>query len=467
MTRIAATIIGALLFVAGFLLWQFREAWDVALYWHVHAGASGSLLDWLIRLTNLGGAAVMIPIALIAVGRLVATRRRVRAVWLFATIASGRLLMEAMKFACARPRPALTDRLVTVDSASFPSSHSAGAMLTLLAICLAFRCRRAGWIAAITFALAIGASRVALGVHWPSDVIAGWGLGLLWFGLAAGYATGPVIAPNRRAVVLAVALLFAGMYVLRMPPRPEEVRRIPSIDARQGVAAGPDGIYAIDDRAIARLDRTTGLRLARWQGDAAHFQHINSCTLVAGKLACAMSNFPALPMRSSIEWFDARSLAHLASQPMAPDIGSLTWADWHEGSWWACYANYDGHGGTPGRDHRATVLVRYDGQWREQARYSFPRVVLDRLAPRSASGGAWGPDGLLYVTGHDRAETYALHLPARGNVLGLFATIELPTHGQAIAWDPILPRTFWSIERRRQLLVATRLPGVIAIPQKL
>jgi undecaprenyl-diphosphatase len=53
-------------------------------------------------------------------------------------------------------------------------------MMTCVALCLVFDARRPAWIAAVLFALAIGLTRVALGVHWPSDVIAGWGFGLAW-----------------------------------------------------------------------------------------------------------------------------------------------------------------------------------------------------------------------------------------------------------------------------------------------
>ena len=466
MTRANATIGGLVLLLTGFLLWQYREALDVALYWHAHIGAPGPVLAWMVRLTNLGGAAVMIPVALVAIGRLAMTQRRAEALWLFATIASGRALIELSKIVCARPRPSLGDRLVVVDTASFPSSHAAGSMLTCLAICLAFRWRGSAFAAAIAFSFAIGASRVALGVHWPSDVLAGWGLGLLWFGFAARAAPDGTRAIGWRKIIVGVAImaiLLAGARTLRMPPRADEVRRVASIDAWQGVAAGPAGLYAIGDSEITRIDRDTGRAIVRWRGDPSRFQHINSCTAVGIDLVCAMSNYPALPMRSSVEWFDAQNLIHLGTRALAPNIGSLTWADWHDGSWWACYANYDGKGGAPGRGHKATLLIRYDAEWREQAQYSFPPAMLDRLAPHSASGGSWGADGLLYATGHDRTEVYALRLPAIGSVLELAATLPLPTHGQGIAWDPILPRTLWSIERRRWLLIATRIPPVAMV----
>jgi hypothetical protein len=74
----------------------------------------------------------------------------------------------------------------------------------------------------------------------------------------------------------------------------------------------------------------------------------------------------------------------------------------------------------------------------------------------------WGDDGLLYVTGHDRPELYALRVPAAGGVLEHVATIAIPTGGQAISWDAREPRLLWSIERRTHELVATRIPTVLS-----
>lgn len=241
-----------------------------------------------------------------------------------------------------------------------------------------------------------------------------------------------------------------------------EVRRLPAADANQGVASDGRSLFAIDNRAITRLDPVSGKILARWEGDPARFKHINSCTVDGHLLLCAASNYPDVPMDSMIERFDAPSLAHLSTQPLGHGPGSLVWAMRHDGAWFACFANYDGKGGETGRDHRATMLVRYDGQWREQARWTFPDSVLAALAPRSASGGAWGDDGLLYVTGHDRPELYALRVPVGGGVMTHVATIAMPTGGQAISWDGIDKRLLWSIERKRHALVASRIPALRA-----
>jgi hypothetical protein len=239
-----------------------------------------------------------------------------------------------------------------------------------------------------------------------------------------------------------------------------EVRRVPTDDARQGVASDGPHLYAIDNRAIAKIDAKTGRPIRRWEGDEAHFKHINSCIVTAGKLLCAASNYPTIPQDSRIEWFDARAMRHLRTQEMGAGHGSLTWVDRHDGAWWACYANYDGNGGMPGRDHRLTTLVRYDAKWQEVARWTFPDSVLDRFSPRSSSGGVWGDDGLLYVTGHDRPELYVLRVPASGSVLDHVATIAIPTDGQAIGWDAKDKRLLWSIERKTKEVVATRIPDV-------
>ena len=245
-----------------------------------------------------------------------------------------------------------------------------------------------------------------------------------------------------------------------MPVGADEVRRLHSEDARQGVAVGAAGIYAISDQGITRIGSASGNPIARWRGSGGPFDHLNSCIVRGARLICAASNYPALPMRSGVFWFDAIDLRLLGFRELRFDAGSLTWLDLHSGEWWAGFANYDGRGGAPGRDHRATVIVRYDRNFAERARYRLPATVLARLAPRSASGGTWGGDGLLYVTGHDRPELYVLALPAAGRTLRHVATLPTATHGQAIAWDPSSPRLLWSIERARHLIVVSRVRPV-------
>ena len=176
-------IVGGVLLLAGLLLWRVHPV-DLA----IHQGAALVRQGWAARqalwFTSLGGLLVMGPVALAVAGWLFWRRRGREAAWLMITIVSGRLMVEGVKLLVQRPRPPIADRLEWVTSWSFPSSHSAGTMMTCAALALLWG-RPAGWIAALLAAVAIGWSRVALGVHWPSDVLAGWGFGLLWVGAAS------------------------------------------------------------------------------------------------------------------------------------------------------------------------------------------------------------------------------------------------------------------------------------------
>ena len=81
-------------------------------------------------------------------------------------------------------RPDVEPHLVVVKTSSFPSGHAANSMIFYVALALVLtsgtRWHRQAAAGAMLGSLMIGASRVMLGVHWPSDVIGGWAFGLLW-----------------------------------------------------------------------------------------------------------------------------------------------------------------------------------------------------------------------------------------------------------------------------------------------
>lgn len=136
----------------------------------------------LVWLTHLGGAPFLLGIA--AVAAAITLRRKVaEALLLAAIVLGGRMMVELLKWAFDRPRPAFDAHPVTTFSHSFPSGHAGNSMITFLAIALIAlpqRWRAAGVGAAILLALAVGATRPVLGVHWPSDVLGGWLFGLAW-----------------------------------------------------------------------------------------------------------------------------------------------------------------------------------------------------------------------------------------------------------------------------------------------
>ena len=104
-----------------------------------------------------------------------------------ASVVGASVLNAGLKSLLHRPRPELVPHLAVVSNASFPSGHamiSAAIYLTLGAMLAETQPRRSARIFLMLFSallvLAIGLSRIYLGVHWPSDVLAGWCLGSVW-----------------------------------------------------------------------------------------------------------------------------------------------------------------------------------------------------------------------------------------------------------------------------------------------
>lgn len=249
-----------------------------------------------------------------------------------------------------------------------------------------------------------------------------------------------------------------------IPGQVTEVSRFPAVEARQGIAADERFIYVNENSAIGKYEKATGRKVGAWKGDPALFVHMNSCAIHGALLVCAASNYPQVPMASSAEFFDPRTMTHVGSYSFGPGQGSLTWLNHNAGSWWAAFANYDGRGGEPSRGHRWTTLVRLDSNFRQTGAWLFPQSILERFAPYSSSGGAWGPDRLLYVTGHDRRELYAVRIPPAGSTLLHVGTIGLVTDGQAIDWDPVEPRLLWSVDRKTRQAVSARVPPLAKKP---
>jgi len=137
--------------------------------------------------TALGSTIVLTLVALGVVGFLVMLSKRGAAVLVLASVSGGTVLSYLLKAAFDRPRPDLVPHGATVYTASFPSSHamlSAVVYLTLGALLARVQPRRRLKIyllcVPILITAAVGLSRVYLGVHWPTDVLAGWCAGAGW-----------------------------------------------------------------------------------------------------------------------------------------------------------------------------------------------------------------------------------------------------------------------------------------------
>ena len=243
-----------------------------------------------------------------------------------------------------------------------------------------------------------------------------------------------------------------------------ELKRWHIMEANQGVAVDAEHFYGIGNHALVKHRKDTGERVAEWFGPrAGAIIHLNSGWLDGDRLVLSHSNFPQLPMASSLEIYDANSLQPLESHTLGMRLGSLTWAVRHQGSWWACFANYNDSGTTPGFDQRWTHMARFDDNWQELQSWLFPPHVIATWGDSSCSGGDWGDDGLLYVTGHDAAQLHVLRLPKQGVTLEYVTTIDVPFEGQSWAWDRSAAgeRVIYGISRARQEVIVARIPAVI------
>ncbi|MBK8172887.1 MAG: phosphatase PAP2 family protein [Sandaracinaceae bacterium] len=141
--------------------------------------------------TALGGTGLLTLVTLMGVGYLFLGRKPRSALYVAASIISATVLELVLKELFARPRPALVPHLSHVISPSFPSGHSMlaaavyltlGALLARVEKRLIVKAYVLAW--ALLLAVLVGVSRVYLGVHWPTDVLAGWAAGAAWAALS-------------------------------------------------------------------------------------------------------------------------------------------------------------------------------------------------------------------------------------------------------------------------------------------
>lgn len=232
----------------------------------------------------------------------------------------------------------------------------------------------------------------------------------------------------------------------------EELRRFPAAEANQGVAVDAEHFYAITNAAIGKYRKDNGERVGGWQETAGRIKHLNAGVVIDGKLWCAHSNYPAVPTTSSVEVFDPQTMLHLESIDLTSVGGSLTWVDRRDGWWYACFAEYAATG-DPGKSR----VVRFDREWKPAGELRFPAEAVAKFGRNSSSGGSFGPERHLYITGHDAPELYLLDLPTVGDVWTWHGVIPISAHGQAFAWDRTAPGVLYSIERKTREVIVSRV----------
>lgn len=189
---------------------------DLILYRTLQHVRTPPLDAWMTAMSELGDAAVVVPVVLIALSWFVWHRRWRAAIYWLAAVGGAEVIVKLLKLALHRARP--NPFASGVESFSFPSSHATLAIVTygFLAFLLCeeqrHRLRTAIVLVTASGVSLIAASRLYLGVHWVSDVVAGLSFGLAWITvLAVGYSLQP-IQPigSKRLMGIAALTLLAG-----------------------------------------------------------------------------------------------------------------------------------------------------------------------------------------------------------------------------------------------------------------
>lgn len=161
---------------------------DVAVLQTIHANANPSLDAFFSVYTEIGGVVIVATITMLIVGYLWFTTRRYKALLLFFAVGGAALANYVLKFIFERARPDLWTHLVEETSFSFPSGHAMGSSafaFGIVAILWNTKWRPIAIVLASVYIVSIGFSRLYLGVHYPTDILAGWLLGLVWVAFIA------------------------------------------------------------------------------------------------------------------------------------------------------------------------------------------------------------------------------------------------------------------------------------------
>jgi membrane-associated phospholipid phosphatase len=194
------TLIGAVglggLVICLLLIWALaklsREIWeresfafDTSFLLWLHQFANPTLDNVMVTITQLGNPIVVIPVAIITLGILGWSRQKSAALMFAIACLGGAILNTGLKLIFTKPRPELWSRLIVETSYSYPSGHALGSMVLygMIAYLLSQQYPKFSsiiYVAAAGLILMISFSRLYLGVHWPTDIIAGLGIGFLW-----------------------------------------------------------------------------------------------------------------------------------------------------------------------------------------------------------------------------------------------------------------------------------------------
>lgn len=226
--------------------------------------------------------------------------------------------------------------------------------------------------------------------------------------------------------VLTVSLAGCHTPVSDNKTRLTTIQTLKSPYATQAAMADDRYLYAVANEVVAKYDRSTGEEVALSTGDAAH---LNAGLKHDGVFLLSHSNYPEKPDRSDIKQLDPDTMVITMWHDFGDSDGSLTWIARYDGHWYANFAFYKD-------ENHKTYLARFDDDWQELQRWTYPQAVIDRMDNASISSGVIMEDGIIYGIGHHSPEIYRLGIPLEGDTLELIDIIDVPIPGQGIAIDP-------------------------------
>jgi undecaprenyl-diphosphatase len=138
-------------------------------------------------ISSLGGASVTVILTVSVAGYLLIKGKRREGTWVICAVAGGSAVCAGLKHVFDRPRPAVVPFFAATNDPSFPSGHSMTSAVVYLTLGVLMARSASGWTqklfflaTGLTLSGLVGISRVMLGVHYPSDVVAGWSAGASW-----------------------------------------------------------------------------------------------------------------------------------------------------------------------------------------------------------------------------------------------------------------------------------------------
>lgn len=188
--------------LAGDVWRQGGIAWDVPILRWVHRHATPGRDDAMTFVSQIGYMYGVVPAAVVIALALLVARRRGNAIFFAVAMVGAGSLNTGAKLLFRRTRPDLWLSPAPEHTYSFPSGHAMGSMALAAALAvLAWPTRWRWWAIVVggAFTLLVGFSRIYLGVHFPSDVAAGWSASLVWVLGLSQVAYGRLVKPRPRA----------------------------------------------------------------------------------------------------------------------------------------------------------------------------------------------------------------------------------------------------------------------------